>query len=114
MISHGLRTLLGIDTLTHEPVYLSNDASMYCLGKPGSGKTTLMKNLIAQDMQQGKGVWSLDFHGDMTTDLLTHHIPPHREMDVILLNLLDPEYAFPLNLFYCVNPLDKQEVSRII
>lgn len=84
----------------------------YVIGNTGSGKTTLLVNMILQDIEQGMGVCFFDTHGDAITDILKR-LPVHREKDVILLDLLDTEYAFGLNLFQCSDPKNKQEVSRI-
>src|SRR6266436_3231785 len=50
---------------------------IYCVGKTGSGKTTLMRNLILQDIEAGEGVALIDPHGDLALDLL-EYVPPWR------------------------------------
>src|SRR6266446_3934173 len=85
----------------------------YVIGNTGSGKTTLLVNLILQDIEQGMGVCFFDTHGDAITDILKR-LPVHREKDVILLDLLDSDYAFGLNLFQCSDPKNKQEASYTV
>ncbi len=41
----------------------------YVLGKTGVGKTTLLQNMLIQDMQAGRGCVVLDPHGDMAERL---------------------------------------------
>jgi type IV secretory pathway VirB4 component len=38
---------------------------VYCIGKSGTGKTTLLRNLIIQDIEMGRGVGVIDPHGDL-------------------------------------------------
>jgi hypothetical protein len=52
---------LGIDANTQLPLILSDVArrsGLYVLGKPGMGKSVLLTNLIAQDIEQGHGLFS--------------------------------------------------------
>ena len=39
-------------------------------------------------------------------------MPMHRQEDVILLNMMDGEYRFPLNLFECSDPNNLNEVAK--
>src|SRR4029450_7643241 len=78
-------------------------SGLYILGRPGSGKTTLMKNIIAQDIENGHGVFFLDPHGDAIEDL-QKRIPSTRKDDVIVLDPTDETYAFGMNLLLCSDP----------
>lgn len=84
---------------------------LYIIGTTGTGKSTLLANLILQDIEQGLGVCLIEPHGDLTNSVLSG-IPEHRLMDVILLDLMDSEYPFGLNLFECGNVTDMNEVAR--
>ena len=55
------------------------------IGKSGTGKTTLLRNLIVQDIEAGHGVAVIDPHGDLATELLDC-IPKHRTDDVVYFN----------------------------
>src|ERR1700692_1557679 len=57
---------------------------MYASGKSGTGKTTLLRNLILQDIEAGRGVGVIDPHGDLASDIL-EHIPSWRTRDVAYL-----------------------------
>ena len=48
---------------------------LYCVGKTGQGKSTLLFNMALQDVLNGDGVVVLDPHGELATQLLAH-IPP--------------------------------------
>ena len=69
---------------------------LYVVGKSGVGKTTLLQNLIVQDIAQGRGIGVIDPHGDLAEALLDQ-IPPHRLHEVIYFNPADPDFAIGLN-----------------
>ena len=69
----------------------------YILGKTGTGKTTLLKSSIYQDMINGKGLAVLDPHGDMFNELLKI-IPESRKKDVIIFDPSDDEFPVGLNI----------------
>jgi hypothetical protein len=70
---------------------------MYILGKTGTGKSTMLKNLIMGDIYAGKGVGVIDPHGDLIDDIL-NLIPEHRIQDVVLLDPSDTEFPVGLNI----------------
>jgi len=82
------------------PVYIEDDdrrRHMYIIGKTGTGKTELLKDLIMQDIRAGRGICYLDPHGDAIADLLSM-IPPERAEDVIYFNPGDTSRPMGLNL----------------
>jgi len=70
---------------------------LYVVGKSGTGKTTLLRNLILQDIDAGRGVGVIDPHGDLAVDLLDH-IPRPRAEDVAYFDPSDVEHPIGLNL----------------
>ena len=70
---------------------------MYVIGKTGMGKTTLMENLIVQDIQNGHGCCYIDPHGD-TAETLLDFIPSNRINDVVYFNPSDIEYPVGFNI----------------
>lgn len=64
----------------------------YTLGATRMGKSTLLLNLIQQDLAAGRGLCLIDPHGDLARDVLAL-VPPEREEDVFFLDLSDA--AFP-------------------
>lgn len=70
---------------------------MLLIGKTGTGKTTLLKNLISQDIAAGASVALIDPHGDLAQEILSH-IPRSRSKDVVYFNPADFEHPIGLNL----------------
>src|SRR4030065_1012943 len=70
---------------------------MYLVGKTGTGKTTVFKNMIVQDMQNGEGVAVLDPHGDLVKELLDF-VPAERGNDGVHFDPSDTERPVGLNL----------------
>jgi hypothetical protein len=69
---------------------------LHVLGPTGVGKSTLLLNLVAQDMQAGRAVVVIEPKGDLIADLLTC-VPPERVNDVVLLDPTDTERPVGLN-----------------
>jgi len=69
----------------------------FILGQTGTGKSTLMSNMILQDIQAGRGVAVIDPHGDMIDNLLGQ-IPMERAEDVVLFDPLDIERPIGFNM----------------
>jgi type IV secretory pathway TraG/TraD family ATPase VirD4 len=70
---------------------------MYTLGRTGMGKTTLLLNMILNDIYGNEGVCFIDPHGDAVETLLDY-IPSSRLKDVIYFNPADVDYPVPLNV----------------
>ncbi|NJK71700.1 MAG: DUF87 domain-containing protein [Thermales bacterium] len=70
---------------------------MYILGKSGMGKSTLLENMILQDIYNGHGVCFIDPHGDSSHYILDH-IPSWRTNDVVYFNPGDMEYPIGFNM----------------
>jgi len=76
---------------------------MYIIGKTGVGKSTLIKNMIIQDMRAGNGVAVLDPHGQLIDELL-EFVPENRIDDVVIFNPADSDYPVSLNMLEMVDP----------
>jgi hypothetical protein len=74
---------------------------VFVIGKTGTGKSTLLRNLIIQAMLAGEGVGLIDPHGDLATELLAH-VPKWRARDVVYFNPADARFATGLNLLQSV------------
>src|SRR3990167_458226 len=70
---------------------------VYIIGKTGVGKSELLKEMIKQDINEGRGVCVIDPDGDLIEDTL-RYIPPERAEDVLLFDPSDTERPMGLNL----------------
>ena len=59
------------------------------LGPTGSGKSTVMENLILADINAGRSVLVLDPKADLVTEIL-ERIPESRKQDVVVIDPSDP------------------------
>lgn len=85
----------------------------YVVGKTGTGKSTVLRNLILQDIEAGQGVAVIDPHGDLAEDIL-EHVPPRRTKDFIYFNPADQEFPIAFNLLHPVEPRRRHLVASSI
>ncbi|WAC06733.1 MAG: helix-turn-helix domain-containing protein [Thermodesulfobacteriota bacterium] len=82
----------------------------YVVGATGTGKSTLLLNLVIQDITNGQGVGVLDPHGDLI-DKILGFIPEERYKDVVLLDPADAEYPIGLNILSSHSEIEKNVLS---
>ena len=70
---------------------------VYVIGKTGMGKSTLLENMVVQDIQSGNGCAFIDPHGG-TAELLLDYVPEHRIKDVIYFAPFDTDYPVAFNI----------------
>jgi len=100
---HNIRTTvtLGLDQrLRH----------MHIIGATGTGKSTLLQNLIRQDIEHGEGVAVLDPHGDLIERLL-EQIPEERYGDVIVFDPADTQSPVGFNILRARSETEKNIIS---
>lgn len=112
--------LLGYNKYRHltTDIFMSREDRMrhlYVIGQTGTGKTTILKNLIIQDIKNGDGCCFIDPHGSDIEDILSC-IPKDRLDDVIYfdpsftdrpmgLNMLEFDESRPDQKIFVVNEL---------
>lgn len=69
---------------------------LHALGPTGTGKSTLLLNLIVQDIEAGRGVVVIEPKGDLIAEVLAR-IPAARIDDVVLLDPSDEKQPVGLN-----------------
>jgi hypothetical protein len=69
---------------------------VYIIGKTGMGKTTLIENMVIQDILAGHGVAFVDPHGDSVEKILDY-IPSNRVNDVVYFNPADSDFPIAFN-----------------
>jgi hypothetical protein len=82
----------------------------YVIGKTGMGKSTLLLNMIVQDINHGNGVAVFDPHGDLVERILDY-IPSRRINDTIYFNPADTEYPIAFNPLHNPNNIPKHLVA---
>src|SRR3989338_8808054 len=70
---------------------------MYVVGKTGTGKSVMIKNLAIRSINSGHGLCFVDPHGETVEDLLTK-IPKERAKDVIYFNPADTDFPLGFNV----------------
>ncbi len=110
----GVNRVRGSDT----KIYMSPEDRLrhfYAIGQTGTGKTTFLKNMIAQDIAAGEGLCFIDPHGVDILDVLAM-IPKERYEDVnyfdpsntarpMGLNMLEYDTRFPEQKTFVVNEM---------
>ncbi len=94
--------LLGVNeyrNVTTEVRILPDDRMrhFYLIGKSGTGKSTILDQMIKQDLRNGKGLCLVDPHGDLVEAALLY-IPRERAEDIIIFEPGDLERPMGLNI----------------
>jgi hypothetical protein len=93
-------TILGKDQRTGTYVVVADtnrQSGMYILGVQGVGKSSLIEQLIYQDIAKGYSVIVLDPHGDLVDHCIAQ-MPENRLSNAFLLDMEDETFPFGLNL----------------
>src|SRR5689334_24437280 len=91
--------VLGIHGATGATIMLSIEERLrhlYIVGQTGTGKSTLLLNLIRQDLRAGEGLALLDPHGDLAEAALAH-VPRCRTNDLVYINPADVDRPIGFN-----------------
>jgi CxxC-x17-CxxC domain-containing protein len=75
---------------------------MYLIGKTGMGKSTILENMIVDDIRAGRGVAVVDPHGDLAEKVM-QYIPAERVKDVIYFNPTDTDFPIAFNIVEAVD-----------
>ena len=70
---------------------------MYLIGKTGMGKSTILENMIIEDIRSGAGLAVVDPHGDLAEKVM-EFIPSDRINDVIYFNPADMDNPIAFNV----------------
>ena len=92
------------------PVFLTEEMRLqhtYIIGASGTGKSTLILNLILQDIAAGRGVGLLDPHGDLVDEVLGR-IPETRLDDVVLIDPADTNWLVGWNVLHAHTDLERE------
>jgi type IV secretory pathway TraG/TraD family ATPase VirD4 len=92
---------LGVNVHRGQGLPVALDESMrfrhtYVVGQTGTGKSTLLQNMILHDIHQGRGVAVLDPHGSLIDGIL-ERFPERRSQDLVVVDLTDTEFPVGFN-----------------
>lgn len=111
--SRGIRLGLNRHAGVEIPVHLSPESRVrhvHVIGASGTGKSSLLYNLISQGIERGEGVSVLDPHGDLI-DRILGAIPEHRAQDVVLLDPSDEESVVGFNILSAHSDAEKNQLA---
>jgi len=83
---------------------------MWVVGKSGTGKSTLISNMVIDDIKKGHGVGVIDPHGELCESIL-NYVPSSRINDVVYFNPADKEYPMIINPLQVTN---KEEAELVV
>lgn len=83
---------------------------MYVIGKTGMGKSTLLENMIIQDIRAGRGLAVVDPHGDLVEKVIKY-VPSYRVNDIVYLNPADVDFPIAFNILESVDPTHRHLVA---
>ncbi|MET9036954.1 type IV secretory system conjugative DNA transfer family protein [Streptomyces mirabilis] len=106
----GVKPLGAADTGTRRGIGLAvPDARhhLHLMGATGSGKSTLIANLVLDDVREERGAVVVDPKGDLVADLL-HRLPPSCADRLVLIDP-DDTHTPP-----CLNVLDGADIDVVV
>ena len=80
---------------------------LHVVGASGTGKSTLLVQMILGDIAAGRGVGVLDPHGDLV-DAVLARLPEDRGQDVVLLDPSDPDYVVGWNVLSARSEVERE------
>ncbi len=83
---------------------------IWVVGKTGTGKSTLISNMVIDDIKKGRGVGVIDPHGELCETIL-NYVPANRINDVVYFNPADREYPMIMNPLQVTN---KEEAELVV
>lgn len=83
---------------------------MYVVGKTGMGKTTLLENMVLNDIYAGHGIGIVDPHGDFAEKII-NYIPANRINDVVYFNPSDVDFPIGFNILETIRPEQKHLIT---
>jgi len=102
--------VLGVNTMNPNieiklPASL-RDRHCYIIGKSGSGKTNLIRNMLMQDLTADNGIGIIAPEQELLTEEIMPYIPDDRLDDVVYFNPADTVSPIPFNPLYLADGED--------
>lgn len=110
---HTLVIGANVHTGKESVVTLSNAQRLkhtHIVGATGTGKTTLLLNMILQDVRNGNALAVLDPHGDLIEKILDF-IPEQRMKEVVVIDPSDADFPVGFNILSAHSEIEKDILS---
>lgn len=107
----GVNKFRGVET----PARMTDEdrrRHLYIIGQTGTGKSTVMKAMLRQDVENGKGLCLVDPHGEFAEFVLSI-VPAERADDVIYFDPGDIDFPMALNMLE-IDPDHPEQKSMVI
>lgn len=88
----------------------SRFAHTWIVGGTGTGKSTLLANMVLDDIKARHGVAVFDVHGDLIDDIIAR-IPEERRGEVILFDPSDVEFPVGFNILRATSEIERELVA---
>ncbi len=98
-----------------KPIHISEidrTRHAYIIGQTGTGKSTVLKSMVLDDIAKGRGVCVIDPHGDLINDVLAQ-IPVERRDDVIVVDPTQSDYPVGINVLEYKTPEERETVLML-
>ncbi len=113
----GSGVLIGESVFRSESkqVYITDEdrrRHIYVIGQTGTGKSTLLVNMVTSDIKKGEGLAIIDPHGELVESIIAL-VPEERAKDVIVFDPSDLDNPLGLNMLE-YNPDRPEEKTFIV
>ncbi len=109
-------TTIGKYTQTDQEIIIddvSRFSGCYVIGTQGVGKSSLLENMIYQDIDKNQAVIVLDPHGQLIENIVSRMGQKHLAR-TYLLDITDETYPFGFNIFACRDRKSRATPSHVI
>lgn len=83
---------------------------VHVIGASGTGKSTLLVQMILQDIEAGRGVAVVDPHGDLVDEVL-RRVPASRADEVVVFDPSDPDWIVGWNILSADTEAERQMLA---
>lgn len=106
---------IGVNIHQGEEINVFLDTQMrlrhtHIIGATGTGKSTLMANMILSDIEKNIGCVLFDPHGDIIDDILAR-IPENKQDNIVIVDPSDADFPIGFNLLEANTELEKIQLS---